>query len=66
MKPGDRWFHTKAKRPVRIVADRGTHIDFHYVQGLGGTQLFKRGLTPTQTLPRAEFEKFFKPETPDG
>jgi len=51
---------------VRIVADRGTHVDFHYVQGLGGTQLFKRGVTPTQTLPRAEFEKFFKPETPDG
>ena len=60
--PGTRWFHVKAKRPAVIVADRGTHVDFHYVQGMGGTQLFRRGVTPVQTLPRAQFDKFFKSE----
>lgn len=66
MKVGDRWFHIKAKRPVVIVAVRETEVDFHYVQGMGGTQLFRRGVTPTQTLPRALFEKFCKPEVSDG
>ena len=61
-----RWYHIKAKRPVKVVADRGTHVDFHYIQGLGGSALFKRGVTPVQTLPRAEFEKFFKPQVTDG
>jgi hypothetical protein len=41
---------------------RADEIDFHYVQGLGGTQLFRRGVTPTQTFSREQFAKFFKRE----
>jgi hypothetical protein len=48
------------------VAVRDHEVDFHYVQGLGGTQLFRRGVTPVQTLSRVQFHEFFKPEVADA
>jgi hypothetical protein len=55
-----RWVHKKCKRVVIIVADRSTHVDFHYVQAPSGFNMWRRGIKPLQTLSRDEFLKFFK------
>ena len=67
---GSRWIHIDCKRSVIVVGIRSMirvgppaqYVEYRYIQGLGGSNLWKRGVTPTQSVAVDDWHRRFKPE----
>lgn len=65
--PGTRWLNKGSKRVVVVTAVRhinnDVEVDYKYEASLGGSNLWKRGVTPTQTTTMSEWTRLFVPGT---
>lgn len=67
-RPGEKYVNKGSKRTVLVVGTRYIgdqdefrgEVDFRYVAGLGGSNLWKRGVTPTQTLSLEDFNRLMR------
>lgn len=66
---GERWSNRDCRRDALVVAIRHSgdredgwqsEIDFRYVAGVGGSNLWKRGVTPTQTVDLVDWNRLFR------
>ena len=59
---GERWIDKDAKRPAVVVMLGAGTVSYRYIQGVNGSGLWRRGITPAQTITYEDWLRRFTKE----